>query len=111
MVDDILHNLNGATFFSVVDSTSLFYNHKLDEEFSKLTTFGIPFGRYRYLRMPMGASLSSDMYQYKVDSHLENIQNFMAIADDIIMFGFKDDGSDHDKMVRQVLNKAKSVGM
>ena len=34
----------------------------------------------------------------------------MAIANDI-MFGFKDDGSDHDKMVRQVLDKAKSVGM
>ena len=59
----------------------------------------------------MGASLSSDVYQYKVDSHLENIQNCMAIADDIIMFGFKEDSSDHDKTVRQVLDKAKSVGM
>ena len=95
LVDDVLHNLNGAKFFSVVDSTSLFYNHKLDEESSKLNTFGTPFGRYRYLRMPMGASLSSDVYQYKVDSHLESIQNCMAIADNIIMFGFK----------------AKSVGM
>ena len=74
-------------------------------------TFGTLFGRYRFLRMPIGASLSSDVYQYKVDSHLENIQNCMAIADDIIMFGFKEDGSDHDKMVRQVLDKAKSVGM
>ena len=110
LVDDVLHNLNGAKFFSVVDSNSLFYNHKLDEESSKLTTFGTPFGRHRYLRMPMGASLSSDIYQYKVDFHLENIQNCMAIADDI-MFGFKDDGSDHDKTVRQVLDKAKSVGM
>ena len=45
LVDDILHNLNGAKFFSVVDSTSSFYNDKLDEEASKLTTFGTPFGR------------------------------------------------------------------
>ena len=99
------------SFFSVVDSTSSFYNHKLDEESSKLTTFGTPFGRYRYLRMPMGTSLSSDVYQYKVDSHLESIQNCMAIADDIIMFGFRDDSNDHDRMVRQVLDKAKTVGM
>ena len=113
LVDDVLHNLNGAKFFSAVDSTSLFYNHKFDKESSKLTTFtfGTPFGRYRYLRMPMGASLSSNVYQYKVDTHLENIQNCVAIADDIIMFGFKDDGSDHDSMVRQVLEKAKAVGM
>ena len=61
--------------------------------------------------MPMGASLSSDVYQYKVDSHLESIQNCMAIADYIIIFGFRDDGKDHDIMVRQVLDKAKAVGM
>ena len=111
LVDNVLHNLNGAKLFSVVDSTSSFYNHKLDKESSKLTTFGPPLGRYRYLRMPMGASLGSDVYQYKVDTHLENIQNCMAIVDDIIMFGFRDDGSDHDRTVRQVLDKAKAVGM
>ena len=88
LVDDILHRLNGAKFFTVVDSTSSFFNHKLDDESSKLTTFGMPFGRYRYLRMPMGASLSSDVYQYKVDDHLEHIENCVAIADDIIAFGF-----------------------
>ena len=40
LVDDILHRLNGAKFFTVVGSTSSFFNHKLDEESSKLTTFG-----------------------------------------------------------------------
>ena len=44
LVDDVLHNLNGAKLFTVVDGTSSFYNHKLDEESSKLITFGIPFG-------------------------------------------------------------------
>ena len=75
LVDDILHKLNGAKYFSVVDSTSLFFNHKLDSDSSKLMTFGTPFGRYRYLRMPMGASLSSDVYQYKVDAHLDKIEH------------------------------------
>ena len=73
-------------------------------------TFGTPFGRYRYLRMPIGASLSSDVYQYKVDGHLEHIRNCVAIADDIIIFGFNPDGTDHDMTVRKVMNKAK-VGM
>ena len=111
LVDDFLHNLNGAKYFSVVDSTSSFFNHKLDDDSSKLTMFRTPFGRYHYLRMPMGASLSSDVYQYKVDAHLEKISNCIAIADDIIMYGYRNDGSDHDKMVREVLNKAKAVGM
>ena len=67
--------LNRAQYFTVVDSTSSFFNHKLDKESSKLTTFGTPYGHYRYLQMPMGASLSSDIYQYKVDGHLEDIKN------------------------------------
>ena len=44
LVNDILHRLNGARFFTVVDSTSSFFNHKLDNESSKLRTFGTPFG-------------------------------------------------------------------
>ena len=109
-MDKVLYNLNGAKWFSVVDSTSSFSNQKLDNEPSKLK-FGTPFGRYTYLRMPMGTSLSSDIYQYKVDGHLDKINNCMAIANDIIMFGCKEDGSDHDNTVRKVLDKARSVGM
>ena len=41
--------------------------------------------------MPMGVSLSSDVYQYKFDGHLEHIENCVAIADDIIAFGFNPD--------------------
>ena len=74
-------------------------------------TFGTPFGRYRYLRMPMGTSLSSDVYQYKVDSHLEEIKNCIAIADEVIIFGFDENGLDFDQIVRQVMEKAKSAGM
>ena len=59
----------------------------------------------------MGASLSSDVYQYQVDAHLDKIKNCMAIADDIIMFGYREDGRDHDETVREVLEKAKAVGM
>ena len=110
-MDDILHRLNGAKYFTVVDSTSQFFNHKLDEDSNKLTTFGTPFGRYSYLRMPMGASLSSDVYQYKVNGHLEDIKQCVAIADNIIIFGFDSNGADHNVTVRQVMNKAKVVGM
>ena len=59
----------------------------------------------------MGASLSSDVYQYKVDSHLEAIEQYVAIVDDIITYGYNDDGSDHDKTVRDIMKKAQEVGM
>ena len=59
----------------------------------------------------MGASLSSNVYQYKVDGHLEGIDHCVAIADDIIIYGFDNDGTDHDRAVRKVMEKAKEVGM
>ena len=59
----------------------------------------------------MGASLSRDIYQYKVYGHLEHIKNYVAITDDIIVFGFNADGNDHDATVRQIMDKAKQVGM
>ena len=35
----------------------------------------------------------------------------IAIADDIIIFGFEEDGRDHDETVKQVMEKARKIGM
>ena len=59
----------------------------------------------------MGASLSSDVYQYKVDGHLEGIGQWVAIADDIIIYGFDKEGTDHNQMVRLIMQKAREVCM
>ena len=75
----------------------------MDHESSKLITFRTPYECYRYLRMPIGASLSSDVYQYKVDGHLEGIDHCIAITDDIIIYVFDNDGTDHDRNVNQVI--------
>ena len=66
-LDDILPKLSGAKKFSIVDSTKSFLNLSLTKRALLLTTFGTMYGPYCYLRVPMGASLSSDVYQYKVD--------------------------------------------
>ena len=47
----------------------------------------------------------------EVNGHLEGIKNCVAIADDIIIFGFDESGSDHDKTVLEVMEKARLVGI
>ena len=64
------------------------------EQSSLLTTFGTMFGRYCYIGVTMGASLSSDVYQYKADEIFQDIPQYVGIADDIGIFGYGD--SDHD---------------
>ena len=46
----------------------------------------------------------------KVDDHLDKIKNCMAIAEDIIMYGCRDDGKDHDETVREVLEESEGSG-
>ena len=57
----------------------------------------------------MVASLSSDVYQYKVDEILEDIPRCIGIADDIVIFGYGD--HDHDATLYSVLDRARDVGM
>ena len=66
-VSDILSKLSGATYFSLLDATSGFWNCALDEESSKLTTFATPYHRYRFKRLPFGLSCAGDLFQAKID--------------------------------------------
>ena len=108
-MDDILPKLAGAKKFSTEDSTKSFFNLSLTKEASLLTTFGTMYGCYYYLRVPMDASLSSDVYQFKIDKTFEDISQCVGIADDIVTFGYND--HDHDKTLYNVLDRAHKVGM
>ena len=57
----------------------------------------------------MVASLSSDVYQYKVDEIFQDIPQYVGIADDIIIFGYGD--NDHDATLHSILDRACDVGM
>ena len=110
-LDHILPRLAGAKKFSRVDSTKLFFNLGLTERASQLTVFGTMYWRYCYLRVPMGASLSSDVYQYKVDEIFQDIPQCVGIADDIMIFGYNDHDYDHDATLYSMLDRAHDVAM
>ena len=56
-IDDILPNMTNVKVMTTVDMRQAFWMLKLDNESSKLTTFETPYGRYRWLRLPMGLSV------------------------------------------------------
>ena len=57
----------------------------------------------------MGASLSSDVYQFKIDKIFEDIPQCVGIADKIVIYGYND--HDHDATLYSVLDRAHEVGM
>ena len=61
--EEIISRLHGAKWFSIVNVKSGYWNMKLDEKSSELTTFITPEGRYMFKRFPMGVKSAQDKFQ------------------------------------------------
>ena len=60
-VSEILQTIPAsARYFAKMDAVNGYFQIALDTESSMKTTFLLPSGRYRYLRIPQGLNASSD---------------------------------------------------
>lgn len=105
LVDEITANCAGATLFSTLEAEKAFYQILFDEESSKLFTFNTPFGRYRYLRIPMGIKSAPEVYQQKMEQVFEGLPGVKVIMDDIIIHGRNT--AEHDARLRAVLQRSR----
>jgi hypothetical protein len=60
---EIFSRIGKAKYFSTLDATSGFLQVPLAEDSIFLTTLATPFGRYKFLRLPLGLSSSPEAYQ------------------------------------------------
>lgn len=86
VIDEIISNLNGAKYFSTLDASSGFWNIPLDKESSNLCTFGTPYGRYKFLRMPYGITSASEVFQQRM-KEIFNDEGMEIYIDDILIWG------------------------
>ena len=76
----------GTAFFAKMDAIHEYFQLALDEESSRLTTFLLPLGGYRYLRAPLGLSSSSDEWCRHSDTVLEGLPFAQIIVNDILVW-------------------------
>lgn len=105
--EDITAELDNARWFTKVDIKSGYWHLKLDEKSRRLTTFITPHGRYMYNRYPMGVKSAQDEFQRAMQENFGDLENVLSICDDIVVYGFEEDGSDHDKALRQLMFRAR----
>ena len=74
-----------SRLFAHFDALHGYHQLLLDEESSKLTTFLLPSGCYRYLRAPMGLSASSDHWCYRSDQVVQGLPGVLKLVDDILV--------------------------
>ena len=112
-VDKVLPKLAQAKVFMVLDAKDGFFQVKLDEHSSRLTTFWTPFGRY--LRMPQGISSAPEEYQRRLTEVLAGLNGVEVIADDILCYGCGETMGqaliDHDANLLKLLERARKVNL
>ncbi|KAL6460946.1 hypothetical protein MHYP_G00309120 [Metynnis hypsauchen] len=110
-IDDILPDLSNTKVFTACDVKQGFWHVKLEEESSYLTTFSTPFGRFRWLRMPMSISPAPEIFQRKLMQALEGLPGIYIIADDVLITGegetVENATKDHDEKLRHFLNRCR----
>ena len=109
VLDDVLHELRDAKVFTKVDLSSGYWHVKLDDESSLLTTFQTCFGRYRWLRLPFGLNVSSEIFQKRLLDAFADLRGIVCIADDVVIHGKTQ--QDHDANLRNFLQRCKELGV
>ncbi|XP_013404021.1 uncharacterized protein K02A2.6, partial [Lingula anatina] len=108
-IDDIVTRVNGSKYFSTLDANKGYFQIKLTEKSSFLTTFNTPFGRFRYLRLPMGIKCASEIFQREMNTHFGNLEGVEIMMDDILVHGKSIE--EHNARLCKLLEKARAINL
>ena len=108
-IDDIVTRVNGSKVFSTLDANMGYFQIRLTRKSSILTTFNTSFGRYRYLRMPMGLKCAAEVFQLEMTHHFGGIYGVEIVIDDILVHGANMEQHTSNARLKTVLQKARSI--
>lgn len=108
-LEEILPELGKAKVFTKIDLKKGYWQVKLDEDSSKLTTFWSPYGRYRFIRMPFGISSASEIFQMRLFEIMDGLTGTYVMADDILIVGSGETRAEaianHDRNLEKTLQR------
>ena len=115
VIEDILPSLANAKVFTVMDAKNGFWQVQLDTKSSMLTTFETPWGKYRWLRMPMGIAPAPEEFQRRLNNTIRNLDGVLAVADDILIYGVGDTEEeairDHDRKLTAFMERCREKNL
>jgi hypothetical protein len=108
IITDILCKHSGYKYFTKLDVSMLYYTFELDKESQDLCTIVTPFGKYKYLRLPMGLKCSPDITQAAMENVLSDIEDANVYIDDV--GAFSNDCDHHVKLIATILRRLRENG-
>ena len=97
----MLQELEGFTFATALDLNMGNCTICLDPDASKMGTIIFPWGKYSYLRLPMGIAGSTDIFQAKMSERMVALEFVRTYLDDLLCItkASLDDHLDHLRLV------------
>ena len=108
-VEKVAASLGDAKIFTTLDVTSGFYQIKLAEKSTWLTTFNTPFGRYKFERLPFGIVSAPDVFQRTMAQMFEDIEGCEVFVDDLLVWGKSE--QEHNERLKNVMERAAEIDL
>jgi hypothetical protein len=108
IITDILCKHSGYKFFTKLDVSMKYYTFELDKESQDLCTIITPFGKYKYLRLPMGLKCSQDIAQAAMENVFSDIKDADVYIDDV--GAFSRDWDHHINLLATILRQLRKNG-
>ena len=82
---DLMQQLDGFHFVSTLDLSMGYYALPLDKYSQRICTVTFPWGKYQYLRLPMGYSGSADEFQEMMNRLFGHLDFVFVYLDDLLI--------------------------
>lgn len=99
----------GARYFATLDAKCGYWQLPLQDDSQRFTVFITPFGRYKFLRAPMGLTSTGDEYCRRGDAALQGLSNHVKLVDDILVFSKTPE--EHERHLRSLLDRCRQHGI
>jgi len=109
-ITTMLQEIEGFSFATSLDLNMGYYTIRLDPDASKICTIIFPWGKYSYLRLPMGIAGSPDIFQAKMSELMAALEWVRTYLDDLLSIT-KGTFDDHLHRLEQVLQIMRKAGL
>ena len=107
-ISDILQKLSGFKYATAIDLSMGYYHIPLDKASQRLCTTILPWGKYRYTRLPMGLCNSPDIFQSIMMDLLGDLDFARAYIDDVLIVS--NSYEEHLEQIKAVLSRLEKAG-
>ena len=84
-ISSMLQEMVGFTFATAIHLNMGYYTIRLDPDAQKICTIILPWGKYSYLRLPMGISGAPDIFQEKMSNLMRTLTYVRTYIDDLLV--------------------------